>query len=157
MSKTLTSVRKGITPVVAIVLLLMLTVAIAGGVYAWVNGFFGEQEGELNNQVNTQLNFLDLYCDASSDEIDFFIKNAGSKEVDASDVSFYIRDFSNDRLLEELSTSKTSGGSDLAPGDSWDTVKALTSTDLVAGSEYKITAEFTSNGGTTVSKRCTAD
>lgn len=150
------TVRAGITPIVSVVLLLMLTVAVTGGAYVWVKDFVKESRDQTTARANTHLVFRGLHCDASNDELDFFLKNLGSREVDTGEVSIYVYDFSNDRLLEEVTTSRAAG--DMEPGDSWDAIKAVVSTDIKEGKEYRIAFEFTQHvGGYTVSQRCEGD
>ncbi|MFP3132401.1 MAG: archaellin/type IV pilin N-terminal domain-containing protein, partial [Candidatus Nanopusillus sp.] len=42
---------KGISPIIATILLIVMTVAIAGLMYAWLSGMFSSLTGATSNQV----------------------------------------------------------------------------------------------------------
>jgi flagellin-like protein len=83
--------RKGVTPVIAIVLLLMMTVAAAGAAYTWFSQMQNRLQSEATSGLQTELSVKDIVCDASSDEIRLSLKNSGSTLVDVSDVDVFIR------------------------------------------------------------------
>ncbi len=78
--------RKGITPVIAIVLLLMMTVAAAGLAYEFIMNMsekqteaIGEQVDAQSNKMRTELRILQVQ--ESGADLDFLIKNTGSLAV----------------------------------------------------------------------------
>jgi len=86
MDYKLPSSRKGITPVIAIILLLMMTVAIAGGAYVWFTQI-GEQSRErAEESLNRGVEIVELRCDATNDQIITTLKNSGDSELDLNPV-----------------------------------------------------------------------
>ncbi len=149
----LPGMRKGITPVVAMVLLLMMTVAAAGAAYIWTQGIISGQQEEAEQQLDTEITVRDLQCTASNGEIDFFLDNTGSTTVEAGDITVYLYSVADDSLVNTLDTS----ASDLAPGDEWDSTESFDSSDMDAGNDYRVEFEFTNQGSYTISERCQAD
>ena len=82
--------RKGITPVIAIVLLLMMTVAAAGMAYVWIMSLqediaedTNRDLDNLNKQKNARLSVSAVWNNAGT--IDLIIKNAGTYVYTAAD------------------------------------------------------------------------
>lgn len=161
---TLATARKGITPVVAIVLLLMLTVAVAGGAYAWVNGMIGDQKEQANKDLNTKVAVKNLACNAvagtGNPDVSFFLKNSGSIEVPGGDITVYLYNVSDGSLVEVASKDIDHDGDGVADpfeptGDNsqWNGDVEF-SADLKAAREYEVEWEFT--GGQTVKSSCRA-
>lgn len=69
--------KKGVTPILATVLLLVITLAAAGAAYIY---FMEVQEG-LMNQTNNGLfiNFQIITCTASSSSLTFQLRNLGDQ------------------------------------------------------------------------------
>lgn len=152
-------IRHGVTPVVSIVLLLMLTVAIAGGAYTWVDGMIQERYQQAQNDLNTQLEMKDLQCDATTGEVDFYIKNTGSTEVSRAQVDVYLYQISDGRLAADASRT---GLNPLQPTDSWTSIRSgVAPIDFGPGvmntnRKYRIEFEFSGASGTSVKDTCTA-
>ncbi len=74
--------RKGITPVIAIVLLLLITVGAVGVVYSQFQNLTGDPSEQLAQQQrvqNTELTFSSVYKDTSDDDsINISLRNTGS-------------------------------------------------------------------------------
>lgn len=71
--------RKGITPVIAIVLLLLITVGAVGVVYTQFQSLVGDPTDDLNEQQqvqNTEMSFSSVYSD--SGELALTVRNTGS-------------------------------------------------------------------------------
>lgn len=87
--------RKGITPVIAVVLLLLITVgavASAWGLYQQITSDQGQldQLNQRQQAQNTNLEFASVY-NSTSGSINMTIKNTGSRAVNLSDeLSFYV-------------------------------------------------------------------
>ena len=78
--------RKGITPVIAIVLLLMMTVAAAGLAYEFIMDMSAKQTEAIGEQVSAQsdkmrTNLQILQVQNGSGNLTFMIKNVGSLAV----------------------------------------------------------------------------
>ncbi|MEA3229996.1 MAG: archaellin/type IV pilin N-terminal domain-containing protein [archaeon] len=78
--------KKGVTPVIAIVLLLMMTVAAAGLAYEFIMNMsqqqteaIGEQVGAQSEKMRTDLRILQVQEGTGS--LDFLIKNVGSVDI----------------------------------------------------------------------------
>jgi len=81
--------RKGITPVIAIVLLLMMTVAAAGLAYEFIMNMsekqteaIGEQVDAQSNKMRTEFRIIQVKGGvAATGDVDYYIKNVGSLEI----------------------------------------------------------------------------
>lgn len=161
--KTITG-RKGITPVVAIVMLLMLTLVVGGGVMAFLTGFFEEQTGDIEAQRSTNAEFRGLTCidngGSNADFINFTLRNTGDTNIDLNSVDIYVRSVSNSQLLHTITTSGGAMAQMTVDDRLWsdsETLNPATEANLSAGNAYTIEFEFTSNGGHPfISRRCTA-
>ncbi len=95
---TINTAKKGITAVVAIVLLLMMTVAAAGLAYMWISQMQTGTQQKTSEQLNTQaqqmqssLNIESVW--ASGGMMFFSLRNTGSTTVDltyANGARFYV-------------------------------------------------------------------
>ncbi len=152
------STRKGITPVVAIILLLMLVIVAVGGMWGWISGFIGGAQEDATAEFRTELEVRDIICtDASGDdELQWFIMNTGETDVSANDVRIYIYNVSNGNLVvQEDVTSGLPGAGTLAAGDTWNYLASddgpfmWTSADpFTAGNSYRVEIEFVDDGHT---------
>ncbi len=82
--------RKGITPVIAIVLLLMVTVGAVGVVYTQFQSLVGDPAEAVGSQQevrNTEMSFSTVYknTDTSTDSLNVTIKNTGDVAWNTSD------------------------------------------------------------------------
>lgn len=69
--------KRGITPVISIVLLLMLTIALTGAAYMYISGMF---------QTKTQgIDVIDSFCNGGS--ASWIVRNLGSTDISASSVT----------------------------------------------------------------------
>ena len=85
---------KGITPVIAIVLLLMITIALIGFAYVWFNRMALGLTGNIEQQTNrttTQMGekILITSC-VSGDKGKIYIKNVGTSNLDQSKIDVYV-------------------------------------------------------------------
>lgn len=95
---------KGITPVIAIVLLLMMTVGAVGGAYAWFSGIMQDAQEDANTQQNTEINMYNAECMdiGGSFHALFWIENTGDRAVDFSAVDVLVFDRVNDERVVTL-------------------------------------------------------
>ncbi len=100
--------RKGITPVIAIVLLLMMTVAAAGLAYEFIMNMsekqteaIGEQVGAQSDKMRTELRILQVQANGA--DLDFLIKNTGSLVL--SNITTVDTDFKVDGMIETTSVA----------------------------------------------------
>lgn len=146
--------RKGITPVVAMVLLLMMTVAAAGGAYVWTQGIIGGQQEQAEEQLNTEVQVRDLQCAAggTDPELDFFLSNTGSTTV-GGDMTVYLYNVSTG----DLATTTSLSPGDIQPGDNLDSTTNFSDVDMVNGLDYRVEFEFVNQGSYTVTGTCQAE
>lgn len=86
--------RKGITPVIAIVLLMLITLSIVGFAYVWFNQTAGDIGSAVTNTTESELAKMNKKiriesCGVSANTVT--IRNTGSQSVDLdSEVSYTI-------------------------------------------------------------------
>lgn len=144
--------RKGITPVVAIVLVLMMTVAIASAAGFWINGILQDEMDEGGTQLSTEMNLVGLDCEDG--DLNWTITNVGDAEVDATNTVISAFNTSTDNLV----TTTTRDGGILASGDVWTSTGGYTGEygflPTSEGTSYEIEFEFASHIGNTVRGMC---
>jgi len=71
--------RKGITPIISIVVLLLIAVAVAGAAYTWISGYFGGLTG-------TAIQVSDVRCVAGGTppKITIRFQNIGTDALDTA-------------------------------------------------------------------------
>ncbi|MEM2874140.1 MAG: archaellin/type IV pilin N-terminal domain-containing protein [Candidatus Nanoarchaeia archaeon] len=80
--------KKGITPIIAIILLLMMTVAVAGAAFFWLSriqnqlqGGVESFQGTLLTQVASAVDVVDADYNDTANELTIFLQNTGSTEI----------------------------------------------------------------------------
>lgn len=159
---TVTSTRKGITPVVAIVLLLMLTIVAVGGMWAWTSGILSQQQEEAEGQLRSGMEFISLGCvdnPSSADQLTWTLKNTGRSDIELGDVDVYVYEVGNGNLLSHDTASRSNpltstdrhwykGVNGQPPFD--------ISGDMSAGSYYEVVVE-PANAQVSASQECQAN
>ena len=88
--------KKGITPIIAIILLLMMTVAVAGAAFFWLSRIQNQLQGGVESfqgtiltQVASSVDVVDVgYINASGDQnMTIYLQNTGNTEIPLSDSS----------------------------------------------------------------------
>ena len=92
---------KGISPIIATILLIVMTVAIAGLMYAWLSGMFSSLTASTSQQVNqvTQtVIFTVPQIFVNSDNIYATIYNSGTVPINTNNLTITAQEFwaSND-------------------------------------------------------------
>ncbi len=164
--------RKGITPVIAIVLLLMMTVAAAGGAYAWLTQLQEQFQNQAESSIERGINIVDMQCynQDGSGYVEVFFKNSGTKALDLNPIDMNIRAGSTGNINYTLTQtglkfSQTgglgdgitfiSGSNDFSePGES--APYLITTEPFSAGDRYQIDFVFTDEDGTTKTANCQA-
>ncbi len=103
--------RNGITPVVAIVLLLMMTVAASGGAYAWMTQVQDEAQEDAARGLSTGVDLRDVRCRGIN--ISFTASNTGDTALSSDEADVYVR---ADGDLLGAGTADVSGAAFLQPG-----------------------------------------
>ncbi len=124
---------KGITPVIALVLLMMITIALAGFTYIWLQATFKQSANRTGTHMQGQqeaimkrvrIDNAPLVAGPDETEISLAIRNVGEAPIKGSEISVYV----NGTLVE-------CDVGDLAPG----TVGSCTIT-CKSGYTVKVTA-----------------
>ena len=92
---------KGISPIIATILLIVMTVAIAGLMYAWLSGMFSSLTGATSSQIvqATQVTNFDVpQIYISGGTISAVIYNAGTVPINTNNLTITAQEFwaSND-------------------------------------------------------------
>lgn len=162
MNTTITSdARKGITPVVAIVLLLMLTIVAVGGMWAWTQDVLQGGMDDADDQLKSGLEFVSLSCldnSGSADQLKWTLKNAGKTDLDMSDVDVYVYKVSDGELLSHDSASRanplTSTDRHWYRGVNGEPPFDI-SGDMTSGNHYEVQVE-SANAEVSASSQCQA-
>lgn len=78
MTKGLTAHKKGITPIVAIIILLLITIALAGAAYSYISTYW-ESVTSKNIQITNK------FC-TGGNTANIIIKNMGTSQVTLADI-----------------------------------------------------------------------
>ncbi len=136
--------RKGITPVIAMILLVLIVVALGGVFAAWTTrsweqlGETGEQQIEqVSEQLQRSIAIDTVTCTSSGT---IYVRNTGGVNMTCSEITVYV----DDVLMN------TSCGIDpLIPGSVTDLTNGTGTTDLSGGPTVRVTVP-----GNSASYRC---
>lgn len=171
--------RKGITPVIATILLIMMAVAAAGGAYTWITQIQDQFKERAQTSLDRSVDLIDLRCykNSTGSYIDAFFKNSGERAIDLNPVDLRIRNsatgsvnFTLTRTGISLSTTAgslsdgvtlISGNSDFkSPGASTPyRIRPGSSpswANFETGDRYTVEFEFTDEGGLVKTETCQA-
>ena len=111
--------RKGVSAVIAVILILMITVALAAMAYVWFTSVFQsltEGAGGAAEQTATALGTsftIDSAAYTSGSNVVVSIRNTGSQSIDLNGMAFFIFD-----LPATIATvGNSSSGTTLQPGE----------------------------------------
>ena len=117
---------KGISPIIATILLIVMTVAIAGLMYAWLSGMFSSLTGATSSQVAqaTQITNFDvpqIYVSTTSNSINAIIYNAGNVPINTNNLiitaeEYYASNATYDGNTDSCTATVTSGISPIPSG-----------------------------------------
>jgi flagellin-like protein len=84
--------NKGITPIIAVILLLMMTVAIAGAAFFWISRMQNQMQGGVESyqstiftQIASRVDVIDADCSAGGTycaNLTIFFQNTGNTKID---------------------------------------------------------------------------
>lgn len=102
---------KGVTEIIAIILILMITIALAALAYTWFSGIFSDVMdaaasllSRSSKNMATQFKLENANYVASDNIIYASIRNTGNQNFDASKTLFYIRGISGEFSVIACST-----------------------------------------------------
>jgi flagellin-like protein len=88
--------KKGITPIIAIILLLMMTVAVAGAAFFWLSriqnqlqGGVESFQGTMMTQVASKLDVVGADYDNNTAHLTLFFQNTGNTKIPVANVSTF--------------------------------------------------------------------
>ncbi len=142
--------RRGVTPVVAVVLLLGMTVAVSGGAYAWIQQVQRDAQQGAGGDLATEVAVQDVMC--RGEHVEVALKNRGDTDLDPSRVSIYVYD--GDRLIGDA-TQDLSGASFAAAGG-FGRARATIDTFMNISTAYGVEIDFR-NDGYRVEASCTGE
>lgn len=140
--------RRGITPVVAFVLLILLIVSLVGGFGAW---YLQTQEGLMDRFTDTpSITVIDITCEGNLANVT--LDNTGDRNTDADPVNVYLYE-SQDLVT---STTKDLSGKAFAEADGRDFAEINFSAYMKSDTFYSVDIEFIDDGYT-VETNCVAE
>lgn len=130
--------RHGITPLIAILLLLMMTVAAAGAAFLWMNQLQEDVQSEtgqdIRKRTTTTVTMISLSCYNQGDRglVETILANQGNTQLELEPVSMNVRTSNDAELDTEMSPTGLSLSQEDLKGASWtDTdVKLVSENDL---------------------------
>jgi len=155
--------RKGITPIIAIVLLLMITVAVAGSVNFFLSRVQTSAQTDIEDSTvqitaSTQqrLEVIFKTCNASGDVITARISNVGTKRIAGGEITLTLKDNNGNDLAIATNADALDSINFVEPDSSftidWN-VSADFGYDLLTDQTYKF--EVRMPNGITTSSTCT--
>ncbi len=87
--------RKGITPIIAIVILMLLVILLASAAHVLFSGFLSGSMDDVEEQLRTGMDVVDLNCVVDTSEgdiIEMGIQNRGEPNINADSVDTFIND-----------------------------------------------------------------
>ena len=108
--------KKGITPVISLVLLILIMVVLVGGAYYWftnVQETLQESTGaevEQSRQIGrVKFDIISISCDSSTEGITISALNTGEFEIDAANAIITVSNINNIILGTDLSVTALDG------------------------------------------------
>jgi len=107
---------KGISPLVAALLLIMVGIAGAVLIYLWFTGF-ASKSATIPSTAKIELKIEAATINATNDQVTIYLRNVGSVTVDfsATPAALYIYDANTGDLVAQNTSAITQGT--LAPGE----------------------------------------
>ncbi len=167
-------VRNGITPVIAIVLLLMMTVAAAGGAYAWLTQLQEQFQKQAEQDVERGIDITDLRCynEEGAGTVEVFFSNSGTTELDLDPIDLNVRSASTGNVNYTLTRTsislaagrlsdqvffETDGNEDFSDPRSSAAYSIVLDGTMENGQRYEMEFIFTDENSETVTSTCQAE
>lgn len=151
------NVKKGISPIVGIVLMLAITIAIAAAAFFWINSIMRGAQSETERKLETRLELDALECYSNGDGPDNYriaVTNVGGVPIDTSSVNIIVKDLT-DKLIVASTITNFGGITKLEPNNF--AVANITSLgNLISkGNSYKVELRFIGSSYS-ISQTCSA-
>lgn len=121
--------KKGITPVVAIIMLLLIVISLVGGMFVWMRRTMGGVQKTVGNQTEQQTKKMTQTVSIEAincGDGEIYVRNTGSSSIPKGDLSVFVND--------DLKTAVTYGSTPINPQDTI-TVSGLSFT---SGNKYTV-------------------
>jgi flagellin-like protein len=148
--------KSGITPIVSIILLLLMTVTASTAAYFWMINIQSNIQENVESNLEqsfagelTSFTMVSSTCNATSENVSVVLLNTGSVDIDAGDLVLSLSSLAGSTLDTVIDTGFSG-------------LDAATSTQLEYTSSYDIQADttyavkVTIPGGSSMSDSCTA-
>lgn len=149
--------RKGITPIIAVILLLLMTVVASTAAYFWMVNVQTNIQQNVESSIQgsftsdlTQFTIVSSTCEATPDNITVVLLNAGSVDIDAGDLVVTLSSLSGSTLDTVIDTGFTG----LLESSSAQ-LEYESNYDIVTGTTYAV--KVTVPGGKSMSDSCLAE
>ncbi len=165
--------KKGITPVVTMIILILIAITIAVGAYTWVTQFQEQTQGKVEEKagaLDRRVSIQSIDCsnyDDGTGRIEVWFKNAGSTTLTLDPVNLLISRQGTEGADTELSRTQLSlYNSTLSEGiritgDNVDFREAgssanyiINTSNLASRNTYDLEFVFTDEGEMTLRERC---
>ncbi len=128
--------RSGLTPVVAVAILMGMAVVAAGGAYSWVQMVQQEGLDEASRNIDTELTVKDITCADAT--VELAVKNSGGRDITAQTATFYL--YQEGDLLDTV--QKDVAGEGMLDAGGLSQFGVPFTTYLVPGTGYQVEMEF---------------
>lgn len=149
--------RKGITPIIAVILLLLMTVVASTAAYFWMvnvqSNIQETVEGNIQDSFTsdlTQFTIVSSSCKAASNNVSVVVLNVGSVDIDSGDLVLTLRSLSGSTLDTIIDTTFTG-----ISASSSEELEYESDYDIQSGTNYAV--KVTMPGGTSMSDSCLAE
>lgn len=123
--------RKGVSPLIALVLGVIITIAIAVVLTGWLQRYSIETIRSVENEssaidcTQSLIEISDVYINTTNDDVAAIIRNVGYSDVNLKEVNLYVTNFSYCPLNISSSSGKIDkGGTYRATNDSCDLISS---------------------------------
>ncbi|MEM3832109.1 MAG: archaellin/type IV pilin N-terminal domain-containing protein [Thermoprotei archaeon] len=131
MPKTLK--KRAISPIIAALILILITVAAGVIVYIWATGYIGTQIGGLSGQENFVITKAKYYVVSSTNYLDVTILNQGSSAINVTSVKVYYANYTKVKA-----TNTTSFPTIVINPGATSTLKVPLNNPLAKGTDYVV-------------------
>ena len=87
---------RGLSPIIAVVLLIMMTVAAAGAAYVWIMALQKKMSGSANQQAGMLktglIQYVSASCNSSNNMITTIVRNVGKTTIPSGNVTLEVKD-----------------------------------------------------------------
>jgi flagellin-like protein len=101
--------KKGITPIIATVFLVAMTIAAAGATYIWISSIIGPATSK--NPLAAKIELKYSKCHAGSNQLEVALLNTGTAPIDVDPTNIFVWDLNTGQLLEAMTRTGITGSS----------------------------------------------